>query len=94
MRSELALFRHRFETDDVVERASFLRSLEFDWQLVDEAEKATYALELRGCMNWGTKDDQFKTESWFKVRRHLLNRADGRFRGTPSRTWLADDGSS
>ena len=67
MRSELALFRHRFETDDVHERAAFLRSLEFDWQLVDEAEKATHAMDLRSCMSWGTKDDQFKAESWFKV---------------------------
>lgn len=63
----MALFRHRFETDDVNERTLFLRSLEFDWQLVDEAEKAKYAMELRTCMSWGTKDEQFKAESWFKV---------------------------
>ncbi len=67
MRSEVALFRHRFETDDGNERASFLRSLEFDWQLVDEGEKATYAEKLRTCMSWGTKEDQLKAESWFKV---------------------------
>ncbi|ORY23995.1 DNA primase large subunit [Naematelia encephala] len=67
LRSEISLFRHRFETDDVAERAQFLRSLEFDWQLVDETEKSQYAHELRTCMPWGTKDEQFKAESWFKV---------------------------
>ncbi|KAK8847533.1 hypothetical protein IAR55_005391 [Kwoniella newhampshirensis] len=67
VRSETALFKNRFETDDIHERAAFLRSLEFDWQIVDESEKSIYATELRSCMNWGTKDDQFKAESWFKV---------------------------
>lgn len=48
------------------ERAAFLQSLSFDWQLVDESEKNMYASELRRCM-WGAKDDTFKAESWFKV---------------------------
>ncbi|KAK4683846.1 DNA primase large subunit, partial [Tremellales sp. Uapishka_1] len=67
LRSETALFRHRFETDDVNERAAFLRSLEFDWQLVDESEKALYAVQLRSCLSGSTKEDNFKAESWFKV---------------------------
>ncbi|WWC68054.1 uncharacterized protein I206_101973 [Kwoniella pini CBS 10737] len=66
VRSELALFRNRFETDDVNERAQFLRSLEFDWQIVDENEKMRYEKELRNCM-WEKKDDAFRSESWFKV---------------------------
>lgn len=66
VKSELSLFRHRFETDDIHERAAFLRSLEFDWQIVDEAEKAKYAEELKRCL-WGNKEETFKAESWFKV---------------------------
>jgi DNA primase large subunit len=67
VRTELALFKHRFETDDVTERAAFLRSLEFDWQLVDDGEKALYADKLKKCL-WGDKEEAFKSESWFKVR--------------------------
>lgn len=67
VRNEVALFRHRFETDDVAERASFLRSLEFDWGVVEESEKMSLAKELKTCL-WGKdKDDLFKAESWFKV---------------------------
>ena len=66
VRTELALFKHRFETDDVSERAAFLRSLEFDWQVVDESEKVKYAKELKACL-WGDKEEGFRTESWFKV---------------------------
>lgn len=39
----------------------------FDWHLVDEREKTQFAKELRSCMAWGTKDDAFRAESWFKV---------------------------
>lgn len=76
VRSELSLFRHRFETDDVNERSAFLQSLQFDWQLVDELEKATYAEQLRTCMSWGTKDEQFRAESWFKVSSGYKHSAD------------------
>jgi DNA primase large subunit len=67
VRSEIALFRHRFETDDIAERAQFLRALEFDWVVVDENERMENAVDLRTCMPWGTKDEQFRAESWFKV---------------------------
>jgi DNA primase large subunit len=67
VRSETSLFRQRFETDDVSERSAFLRSLQLDWQQVDESEKAMYAEQLRGCMAWGTKEDAFRAETWFKV---------------------------
>ncbi|WVF69690.1 hypothetical protein IAT40_004469 [Kwoniella sp. CBS 6097] len=66
IRSEVALFKNRFESDDVNERAAFLRSLEFDWQVVNESEKQTHAENLKKCM-WGQKEDAFKAESWFKV---------------------------
>ena len=66
VRSEVALFRHRFETDDATERSAFLRSLKFDWGVVDEAEKQLLADKLRACM-WGVKEEAFKAESWFKV---------------------------
>ncbi|RXK40958.1 DNA primase large subunit [Tremella mesenterica] len=66
VRSEVALFKHRFETDDFVERAEFLRSLKFDWELVDETEKMSSASQLRTCLGQG-KEDTFKVESWFKV---------------------------
>lgn len=67
VRSETSLFRHRFETDDVSERSAFLRSLQLDWQQVDESEKAMYADQLKGCMAWGSKEDAFRAETWFKV---------------------------
>ncbi|KAL7419375.1 DNA primase subunit pri2 [Cryptotrichosporon argae] len=67
VRAELALFRYRFETEDTAERADFLRRLEFDWRLVDGDERARLAKELRACMPWGTKEDAFRAESWFKV---------------------------
>lgn len=76
IRSELALFKHRFETDDVAERAAFLRSLQFDWQIVDESEKMKYAEQLKGCLR-GDKEEGFRTESWFKVGfRFLIKRCD------------------
>ena len=77
LRSELALFRHRFETDDVVERAAFLTSLQFDWQLVDASEKGRLETELKTCL-WasGNKDEAFRAESWFKVRSRLLLELD------------------
>lgn len=98
IRSELSLFRNRFETDDVQERATFLRSLAFDWDVVDASEKAKYAEELRACMPWGTKDDAFRAESWFKVSRPLLDPHElqlrSRSRGIPFLIWLAVAGSS
>ncbi|WVQ69391.1 uncharacterized protein L199_007608 [Kwoniella botswanensis] len=71
VRSEVALFKNRFETDDVNERSSFLKSLQFDWQVVDENEKMRYEKELKLCM-WEKKDEAFKNESWFKVPWHTV----------------------
>lgn len=61
------MFRERFDTDDAHERATFLRSKTFDWIAVTSDEKKEFAAELRACMPWGTKEDTFKAESWFKV---------------------------
>lgn len=60
------LFKHRFESDDIHERAEFLRSLAFDWQVVEEAEKNRLKDQLRLCLRTD-KEDVFKAESWFKV---------------------------
>jgi len=34
LRAETALFRLRYETDDVAERKSFVESLNFGWEVV------------------------------------------------------------
>lgn len=67
VRSELALFRHRFETDDVGERQKFLQAQNFDWHQVSGAEKAQHHKELRSCMPPNTRDDAFNAENWFKA---------------------------
>lgn len=67
VRCETELFKWRFESDDRFERSSFLKSLDLDWESVDGAEQQVYAAQLRACMPWGTKDEQFRSESWFKV---------------------------
>lgn len=69
IRSEVALFKSRFETDDVSERAQFLAALNFNWILVSSEEKNTYAEQLKKCIWANSKDreDTFRSESWFKV---------------------------
>ncbi len=71
VRCETELFKWRFESDDRFERSSFLKSLDLDWESVDGAEQQVYAAQLRACMPWGTKDEQFRSESWFKVKQNL-----------------------
>jgi len=67
IRSETALFKHRFETDDKSERTEYLKTLNFDWIAVSDDEKRALGAELRKCM-WG-KEDNFAGETWFKVSR-------------------------
>jgi DNA primase large subunit len=74
------LFRHRFETDDANERSEFLKSLQFDWQQVDDYEKSQHANDLKTCMAWNSKKDAFGSETWFKVGDDL-DGADNRFHG-------------
>lgn len=65
VRSELALFRHRFETDDVTEREHFLQKQNFDWTQVTEREKNENQLmeKLRQCMPPNARDEK----GWFKA---------------------------
>lgn len=67
IRSEAALFRHRFMNDAGDERAAFLQEQKFDWHLVGDTEKTQFAAELKACMPPNTVRD-FAYESWFKVR--------------------------
>ncbi|GHJ84888.1 hypothetical protein NliqN6_1290 [Naganishia liquefaciens] len=68
VRTELELFKQRFDSDDQYERSQFLRSLNFDWTIVDETEKRMYEKQLKACMPWGAqRDNQFASESWVKV---------------------------
>lgn len=66
VRAETALFRNRFETDDVAERAQFLSRLNLDSVPVGNAEKDDLKDKLRATVPW-LKDEQFRNESWFKV---------------------------
>ncbi|KAE8540423.1 hypothetical protein D1P53_003369 [Cryptococcus gattii VGV] len=66
VRSELALFKSRFETDDKNERAVFLKSLSFNYDTVDEDEKKLFKTELQQMLPKGTKEDA-ASETWFKV---------------------------
>lgn len=69
LRSELALFRHRFETDDAEEREAFLTEFDLGWEVVHKDEKKSIVDKLRVCMPWGTKKEDFAKEKWFKVSR-------------------------
>jgi DNA primase large subunit len=68
IRTELELFKQRFDSDDQHERSQFLKSLNFDWTVVDDSEKRMYEKQLKACMPWGAqRDSQFASESWVKV---------------------------
>lgn len=66
VRSELALFKSRFETDDKNERAAFLQSLSFNYDTVGEDEKNLFKKELQQMLPKGSKEDAI-SETWFKV---------------------------
>lgn len=66
VRAETALFKHRFETDDVAERAAFLSALNLDEIVVSDREKSELAKQLQDCMPW-MKDEQIHSETFFKV---------------------------
>ena len=63
-RLETMLFRLRFKEDDFIERQAFVRSLNLEWEEVQEAEKR----ELKGFLI--AASDGIKTrdeQEWFKV---------------------------
>jgi len=64
-RVESMLFRMRFHTDDVSERAAFVSGLNLDWwEAVTEEEKVQYAEELAAMLS---VRKTIEDENWFKV---------------------------
>lgn len=64
-RVETTLFKLRFQNDDLKERAAFVNSLNFDWEMVGEDEKAKYREELAAVSGGGKAAD--REASWFMV---------------------------
>ena len=65
-RIEGALFRIRFQIDDVRERQKFVESLQLDWEVVSEEEKRTLGDELVNATP-GLKRQEMEDGGWFKV---------------------------
>ncbi|KAI9668694.1 MAG: hypothetical protein M1829_005307 [Trizodia sp. TS-e1964] len=63
-RVESTLFKIRFQDDDAKERRSFVESLNFDWEVVDETEKRELASNLLAVIPGNRRLDD---EGWFKV---------------------------
>ncbi|KAI9755381.1 MAG: hypothetical protein M4579_004310 [Chaenotheca gracillima] len=63
-RVESSLFRLRFQHDDARERQGFVESLNFDWEVVPEAEKRELAESLLASTP-GVR--RLEEESWFKL---------------------------
>ncbi|BEI91672.1 uncharacterized protein CcaverHIS019_0404920 [Cutaneotrichosporon cavernicola] len=66
VRAETALFKHRFESDDLSERAMFLSGLDLSWTVVGDKEREDHWTSLRDTM-WWTKENVLAKETWFKV---------------------------
>ncbi|KAG0646795.1 putative DNA primase large subunit [Hyphodiscus hymeniophilus] len=64
-RVETALFRLRFQADDVRERMSFVEGLSLDWEVVTEDEKREFGEELKAA--GGGYPKRIEEESYFKV---------------------------
>jgi DNA primase large subunit len=70
-RLETILFRLRLSTDDMRERATFIQSLNLDWEMVSDEERTMLASEL-GAMSMSLghgsrKQQAAEEESWCKV---------------------------
>ncbi|GAA5890816.1 hypothetical protein JCM5296_003430 [Sporobolomyces johnsonii] len=65
LKAEKELFRIRFESDEPDERRRFIDSLNFGWEVVDEAEKAQIGQTLADAS--GIRADRMREESFFKV---------------------------
>ncbi|KIS68271.1 DNA primase subunit PRI2 [Mycosarcoma maydis] len=65
VKAESLLFRLRFETDDAVERESFMRDLKLDWQPVSSEEKSMYREQL--VATHPKMATTFESETFFKV---------------------------
>ncbi|CAK7228975.1 DNA primase subunit pri2 [Sporothrix eucalyptigena] len=70
-RLETMLFRLRVNTDDMRERATFVHSLNLDWEMVSDEEKSRLASELAATSSalgyGGRKQQAAEEESWCKV---------------------------
>lgn len=64
-RLETMLFRLRFKGDDHIERQQFVRSLNLEWEEVQEAEKKDLKDELLAAAGGGLKNRD--EQEWFKV---------------------------
>jgi DNA primase large subunit len=65
-RVETMLFRLRFNSDDLKERAAFVSSLDLDWwEPVTDDEKRRYGAELEAMVSG--KKTSSEDETWFKV---------------------------
>lgn len=66
MRVEAALFRIRFQTENVRERQEFVASLSLDWEAVGEQEKRTLTRDLLNATP-NLKKTDIDDSSWFKL---------------------------
>ena len=66
VRIESALFKLRFQSDDVKERQAFVESLQFDWEVVSEEEKKALGTDLQNATP-GLKRQDVDEGAWFKV---------------------------
>lgn len=66
IRIESALFKLRFQNDDVKERQAFVESLRLDWEIVSEEEKKALGTDLQNATP-GLKRQDVEEGGWFKV---------------------------
>ena len=66
VRVESALFKLRFQGDDVKERQAFVESLQLDWEVVSEEEKKALGTDLQNATP-GLKRQDVEEGGWFKV---------------------------
>lgn len=66
VRAESALFRLRFQTDDIREKQAFVESLDFEWELVSDEEKRELATQLTAATP-GLRRQELEEGGWFKV---------------------------
>lgn len=65
-RIESALFKLRFQNDDIKERQTFVESLQLDWEVVPEEEKKFLWADLQNATP-GLKRQDVEEGGWFKV---------------------------
>ncbi|KAJ7632556.1 DNA primase large subunit [Roridomyces roridus] len=66
VQAEMTLFKVRYETDASTEREAFLRSRDFNWVAVEQAEKEKYREQLISYQSKG--DTPFENDKYYKVR--------------------------